>query len=214
MIRKITMGLMVLTLLFVITTISFGNYSLVGNAVAIQCDDSDLREENDLIADTLFSRQVYSTVNYNVRGTTTGLHAQFKTLVTMKDSCISETKIKEFYCNVKKNVVTSTEADCPQNSRCYQGACVPLTCEDNDGFNIKQNSTISYSSAEGIVNVVGADYCESSTKIVEFVCGGEDVSWPNGVQNVYQYPHTLAQAVHLSCPTGLVCEKGACVKNS
>jgi len=212
MIRKVTMVLMFLSLLFLVGNLSLGNYSLVGNAVAIQCDDSDLKEENDFIADTLFSRDVYSTVNYNVRGTTVGLHGKFKTLVTMKDSCVSETKIREFYCDVKKNVIVSTEAECPQNSRCYQGACVPLVCNDPDGFNVKQNSTLSYSSSEGIIDLVAADYCESSSKIVEFVCAGDDITWPAGVQNVYSTPHTLVQAVHLSCPTGLVCEKGACVK--
>jgi len=203
---------MVFTLLFLLGNLSLGNHQLVGNAVTTLCEDSDLKETNDPIAGTIFSRDVYSTINYALRGTTTGLHPQFKTFVTMKDTCISEKKIKEFYCDLKENKIGSVTEDCPLDSRCYQGACVPLVCQDKDGFNIKKKSVVSYTLDSGSHLLTAEDFCESSMKVVEYICPETTVDWSNGVQNVYDYPHDLRRAVHQTCPLEMECKDGACVK--
>ena len=212
MIRKIAIAVMLVVLFFLALNIFGGSHLLVGNTVVVQCQDSDFKEMNDPLSGTVFSKDVYSTINYAVRGTTTGLHQHLKTFVTLKDTCLSDTKIKEFYCDVKHNIVTSTEGVCPPYSRCSAGACVSLRCEDKDGFNVLVNSKVSYTSALGSNELIATDYCESPTKLVEFVCPDQTIEWSNGVQNVYNYPHDLRRAVHVTCPEGTVCNDGACLK--
>lgn len=210
MIRKATKIIMILALLVLVGNIFFGKQALVGNAVVALCDDSDLKEVNDPLNGELFSREQYSTLNYALPGTARGLHSLLKVPVTMRDNCASSTRLTEYYCDVKNNLVASSLITCPTNSLCNEGACVPLVCNDLDGFNVMKSSSIQYTSASGS-NVLSADdYCESSTTIVEFVCRDAEVTWPGGIRNSYDYSDDLRTAVHSVCPTGTECREGAC----
>ena len=212
MIRKTAMFVMIVSLLVLSGQLFFGKPLLVGNAVAMACDDSDLKEENDPLNGNIFPRSVYCTLNYNLPGTARGYHSLWKTPVTMKDNCISPSLLREYYCDVKNNVVLSSTVDCPTDSRCAQGACVLLLCEDEDDFDPARNSTVRYTSASGSKVLTADDYCESSTTLVEFICQKTNVGWPGGIQNSYDYPDDLRRAVHHTCPPGTECLKGACVE--
>ncbi len=214
MIRKVAMLVLFLSFLFLAGNLFFGESFreaiLVGNAVAAPCDDSDLKEVNDQFNDVIYPKEKYSTLNYVIPGTVRGLHSLLKIPVTMKDNCASPSKLTEFYCDVQKNVVVSSLVNCSMDSRCYGGACVPLLCEDPDGFDTKKNSSIKYNLASGSKMLSADDYCESSTKLVEYVCQGTVVKWPGGIQNSYPYPNDLRMAVHITCPEGTKCKDGAC----
>ncbi|MBI4152046.1 hypothetical protein HY496_03675 [Candidatus Woesearchaeota archaeon] len=210
MIRKLAMAVMLVSLILLVGNVLVGNSTLVGHAIAAQCDDSDLTEVNDALNGNVFSRERYSTLNYNIPGTVRGIHSLLRIPVTMKDNCLSSTRLTEYYCDVKQDLVVSAAVDCPMDSRCYGGACVPLLCKDNDGFNVTANSSVEYNSAIGSNFLIAEDYCKSNTTLVEFICQGEEVVWPGGIQNSYPYPHDLRLAVHHQCPAGTICLKGAC----
>lgn len=212
MIRRVAKGVMLVALVVLVGNLFIGKPVLVGNAVATLCDDSDLKEVNDPLNGVVFLREQYSTLNYALPGTARGLHSLLKIPVTIKDNCVSSTKLREYYCDLKNNLVASSLVSCPANSLCNEGACVPLVCNDLDGFNLMKSSSIQYTSASGSDVLSADDYCESSTTIVEFVCRDAEVTWPGGIKNSYDYSEDLRRAVHSVCPTGTECKDGACKK--
>src|SRR3989338_8736677 len=202
MIRKAALAVISISLLFLLSTLFSSQSSLGGNVVVMQCEDSDLTEENDPVAGTVFSSEDFKSINYAVPGKITGIHPQFKTQATLLDTCLSSTTLKEFYCDVGKNVLAWAEEKCPSSARCHAGACVHLLCRDLDGFNVTRNATLIYTSTENEGDLVTEDYCESPTQVVEFVCQNYDISKGGNVLNVYAFSRDLRQAVHYKCPSG------------
>ncbi len=97
----------------------------VGKTKEVACSDSDVSKTN---YQSITSVKDYGYINPYERGTAYGKDDYgnwFKGI----DKCVdgSTTKIIEYFCDFKKNVVqSSTELDCPKGYYCQEGACVPL----------------------------------------------------------------------------------------
>lgn len=211
MIRKFALLVMISALIFLSAHLFFKDTLLVGNAVVALCDDSDLIEKNDPVAGTVFNREQFMSINYAVSGITEGIHPTLKLHTTRRDTCPSSSKIREFYCDVKKNTIAWAEEKCPPRSKCYDGACIPLFCKDPDGFNTTKSSTVRYNSAEGVKELTARDYCDSDSVLVEYVCQKQDLTKSGNIINIYDLPKDLRRSVYFKCQAGSKCKSGACV---
>lgn len=101
---------------------------------------------------------------------------------------------------------TGTVYDLDNSIYCVYGCnnqpgCAPRLCTDSDGFNISTRGRVipGYYSIESWGNFGLEDICSAGNIVQEKICN---------------YSTQVESMVRVSCPTGTVCFKGACVSNT
>lgn len=93
-----------------------------------------------------------------------------------------------------KTYIESDPIDCPPNTFCQNGACVPNEryCNDNDAANDRNVIGIAFD-PQNTNRQLGKDYCETSVNLQQVNCKGAGVDYSPGV-----------------CADDEVCKDGAC----
>lgn len=65
---------------------------------------------------------IYQYVNLGQKGIATGLGSNGVQMMG-EDKCWNNTRILEYFCNVKKNIVSWNSYNCPTGTNCKDGAC-------------------------------------------------------------------------------------------
>ncbi len=177
------------------------------------CTDSDVAAANDAIAGVPQSLDQYNYINYKTKGTATGLSLATNAIETHSDECTPAGSIMEYYCDVKNNVLSWHPDSCPSGTLCQDGACVvPTQCVDPDKTydpDATSDTTIEPASFNTKTTVIGAksksaaenptDSCaasgENAGKLLEVYCVND--------KEYFWTPQ--------DCPSGSMCQDGACV---
>ncbi len=111
------------------------------------------------------------------------------------DACISDTEIKEYYCD--ENRMQTFTTTCPNNYACVKGACVNSThnCYDTDnGQDPYTRGEVHYQFPPGYYTTY-RDVCDDTRYVKEYYCTDADAP----------------DYKSLECPANFACTDGRCI---
>lgn len=154
----------------------------------------------------------YQYANINKKGTTTGLGGTNNQPMIGEDKCWNNTRILEYFCNVKQNKVSWNSYNCPTGTNCVNGACapqyMPCTETDNGIDHLSKGSTKGYILETNTLMDYTDNCVASSTYLNEAYCYA---GYVNGVTTTYA---KLEEFTYDCANQGMICSDGACVSAS
>ncbi|MFH1443742.1 MAG: PEGA domain-containing protein [Candidatus Micrarchaeota archaeon] len=150
-------------------------------------------------------------INLDAKGTVSGIFHEMP--YTRIDTCLDDTYILEYYC-VGMEMAQMSQQCRSDRPKCVDGSCIPtatpttspsptpvvsqfpFTCTDSDGG---ENYYLK-GSVSGLSNGIAyshSDTCDSSSRLIEYVCDGYDF-----------------ERFFITCPVSKpICSNGACTSN-